>query len=194
MSENGLSARELLVAVCEKLVAKHKPTRIDFPERILAVIADDSDYHRTRTGYTGYQSADIYTFGGKRYAIARGEACGSYPADPFDSDIIAAEITVKENDKDACEEVKSKLKRNKEYRDSLVFAYANGNLATTPNTLSIDLGKLIRPQSREFVAHDLETNPRLFYMDMRPVVTKAIRYKHEFADFLAGKMEAVLSQ
>jgi hypothetical protein len=63
-----------------------------FPNKALTEIARDSDWHRTKVGYMGYETAGLFEFGGSIWIVGRGEACGSYPADPYDSDILALEF------------------------------------------------------------------------------------------------------
>lgn len=95
MEENsGLNVRELLKETYSILQKRYNPQQIILPRRALAEIADDSDLHRIRVGYIRYESAGLFQLDGKTWAIARGEKWGSYPAEPYDSDILALEFLV----------------------------------------------------------------------------------------------------
>ncbi|MBI4154995.1 hypothetical protein HY498_02840 [Candidatus Woesearchaeota archaeon] len=54
----GLNVRELLKNTYSRLSERHNPQEIVIPNRALAEIANDSDWHRTRVGYMGYESAE----------------------------------------------------------------------------------------------------------------------------------------
>jgi len=93
-----LNAHELLQNAYLRLCIIHASREVVFQHRAFAEIADDSDWHRTRKGYMGYDKADLLRLDGKVWVIARGEACGSYPAAPYDSEILALRFELKRED------------------------------------------------------------------------------------------------
>ncbi|MDD5032923.1 MAG: hypothetical protein PHC85_02310 [Candidatus Pacebacteria bacterium] len=191
--KQGLSSRELLESVYNAL--KEGCREIQFSSRAMAEIADDSDWHRSRTGYTGYESAALFNAGGKKWAVAFGIKCGSYPADPYNCDIAAVELTGGGNtNKEIAAEVQSALRRNSYFRDSLVYAMADGQLKVKKDgRFSKKTLELLGPKVQEFVAKDVRIDPNYLTMDLRPVVKSAVRYKPEFVAFLRDTFRTLLS-
>jgi len=63
-----------------------------FKPSVLALVGDDSDYHRVRRGYMKHTSAVLLKSDGKTWVLSRGTAWGDYPVDPYDSHILAIEV------------------------------------------------------------------------------------------------------
>ena len=210
----SLTARQLLAQTYVHLIKKLGAKKIALPEKASAIIADDSDWHRTREGFTGYKTASIFKIKKTNWAIAYGVAWGSYPADPFNCDIACVEIVpAKKKEKNTYTMVNKKIKKlmkikkmskyeqavcdalenNTFFRFSLLYAKASGALAVNQDG---PYGKKvlysIGEKSAEYVSQKLETNPELFTMDLRPVVTKAYRYKPEFVEFLANVFKDIV--
>ena len=84
---------ELLPRVFEEL-KKALPSRkvVKLNEPVYALIASDSDYHRTREGYMEYADVILTGISGVQWAIALGEAWGDYPAEYYDNDISAIRL------------------------------------------------------------------------------------------------------
>lgn len=71
---------------------------------------------------------------------------------------------------------------------------ADGQLIVKENgSFSQKVLELLKPKVKEFIAQDLETNPNLFTMDLRPMVESAVRYKEEFVVFLSEMFQVVLA-
>jgi len=189
----GLSARELLEAVYNLL--KKDGREIKLSLKAVAKIADDSDGHRTRIGYTGYESAAILKVADREWILAFGTKCGQYPADPYNCDIVAMRANLDgKTDKEAEPEIHQALERNTCFHHSLAYAMADGTLALNQNGCFCDkVIELLRPKIEEFIARDLEVDPNCFTMDLRPVVKSAVQYKPEFIDFLRDTFLTVLA-
>ncbi len=190
-----LSARELMTETFNVLKYKFNGKEIKLPYKALAEIANDSDWHRTRVGYTGYESAVIVKIGEKEWAIAFGTACGNYPADPYNCDIAAVQFfRTGKFDQRTAGKVHMALEDNDYFRNSLIFAMANGQLSMNKESrFSQKVLELLGPKVEDFIAQDLETDPHYFTMDGRPVVKSAIRYRREFVAFLAETLQAALT-
>ena len=185
----GLSARELLTEVFAELKKKFSGREVNLPEKAMAIIADDSDWHRTRTGYTCYESAVLLKIGSKEWAVAFGTACGSYPADPYNCDIAAVQIL--SNDQVAMAVYRA-LEGNDYFRRSIVVAMADGELGTNKNSPFTKKFLEIVPSYQRFIARKKEIYPEYITMDLRPVVKSGIRYKKEFVAVLADAMRIAL--
>lgn len=188
-----LSARELLEGVYN--VLKNGGREIKLPSKAMAKIADDSDWHRTRVGYTGYESATLLKVGEKEWVVAFGTACGDYPADPYNCDIVAVQFSGNgKSDEQVAAEIHDALEGNRCFRHSLVYVMANGQLVVNKDGhFGQKVLELLRPKVQEFIAQDLETDPRYFTLDLRPVVKSAVQYKAEFVGFLYDTLRAVLA-
>jgi len=195
VEKQELSARELLEGVYNAL--KDGGREINLPSKAKAKIANDSDWHRTRVGYTGYESATLLKIGDKKWAVAFGNKCGDYPTDSYNCDIAAVELSDKGKRKSYDEqatEVHDALERNSYFRHSLIYAMANGQLALNKDgRFSQKVFDLLRPKIQEFIAKDLETDLRYFTMDLRPVVKSDVQYKPEFVVFLRETLRTVLA-
>ena len=168
---------------------------IQLLSKALAEIADDSDHHRTRIGYAGYESATLLRIGDKEWAVALGIACGSCPADPYNCDVAAVQISSngKSDDQVASEVFFNALRNNFYFGESLVYTMADGRLAVCRDgSFGQKVLELLRPRTGEFIMKDLEIDTEHFYLDLRPVVKSAVRYKPETTTFLADVCRTVL--
>lgn len=191
--KKGLSARELLENTYNAL--KNSGKEIKLPSKAMAEIANDSDYHRTRIGYIGYESATILKVGEKEWAVAFGIKCGSYPADPYNCDIAVVQFFGNgKSDEEVVTEIYGALRGNSYFRNSLIYAMADGQLAVNKNgQFNQKILELLKPKVQEFIAQDLEIDPNYFTMDLRQVVKSSVQYKSEFVVFLSDTLRAVLA-
>jgi len=193
--QNGLYVRELLKKAYERLSQQHKNREIIFSNSVLTEIADDSDYHRTKTGYMGYESARAFQFNGKIWVVARGEKCGSYPAEPYDSEILALEFPLKERiTKTTKEELAGRINESSYFRNSLVYGMADGNLVVSKRgRFGKQMLDLLKPRIKEFIAQKPEYDRSLILAStLRHLTKKCMLYKPKFVDFLAESFETVL--
>ena len=194
--QKGLHVRDLLREAYEKLSQQHENKEITFPNRVLTEIANDTDWHRSRTGYMGYKSARTFQFNGKIWVVARGEKCGSYPAEPYDSDIMALEFPLKRRiTKATQEELVRKVGESSYFRNSLIYGMADGNLAVSERgRFGKQMLDLLRPKIQEFIAQEPEYDRSIILAStLQYPTTKNMLYKPEFADFLAESFKSVLS-
>ena len=191
--KQGLSVRELLESVYNAL--KDGGREIKLPSKAMAEIANDSDWHRTRVGYTGYESATLLKADDKEWAMAFGTKCGSYPADPYNCDIATVQLSGNgKSDEEVAVEIHDSLEGNSYFRNSLIYAMADGQLAISKDEqFGQKVLESLRPKVQEFIAQDLETDSRYFTMDLRPVVESAVQYKPEFVFFLRDTLRTVLA-
>lgn len=191
--KQGLSARELLEGVYNTL--KDGGREIKLPSKAMAEIANDSDHHRTRIGYTGYESATLLKVGDKEWVVAFGIKCGSYPADPYNCDIAAVQLSGNGKfDKEIAVEIYDSLKENSYFLSSLIYAMADGQLAISKDgQFGQKVLESLRPKVQKFIARDLEIDSRCATMDLRPLVKSAVQYKPEFVAFIHDTLRAVLA-
>ncbi|MEK6855163.1 MAG: hypothetical protein AABX73_02990 [Nanoarchaeota archaeon] len=194
--QNGIHVRDLLKGAYEKLNQKHKNREITFPNKVLTEIADDSDYHRFRTGYMGYGSARAFQFNGKFWVVARGEKCGSYPAEPYDSDVLALEFPLKGRiTKATKDELARKIGESSYFRNSLIYGMEDGNLAVSERgNFGRQMLELLKPKIKEYITQEPEYNREVILTStLQYPIRKPMLYKQEFSDFLAESFEAVLT-
>jgi hypothetical protein len=189
----GITAHELLERTYVQLVQITGGETISLPRTAHAEIADDSDYHRTRIGYATYKSAVVVEIAGKPRVLAFGGTGGSYPSDPYDCDIAAPTFTEENSEMDQAMQAYAALESNLYYRYSLIHAMSDGQLAVSGRSkLGRAVIQSIGPKLHEFVAKDLEVDPNLFMMDLRPVVRSGVLYKPELVELLARTLHEVL--
>lgn len=194
---NGIGIGALLKETYSELCRRQKAEEIAFKQKVLAEIADDSDWHRSRTGYMGYESAALLRFSNKVWLIGRGEACGGYPADPFNSDILALELIVeRKNPEQINDAARNAIQESTYFRNTLVYGMCDGNLCINPKGAFKEwLLDIVGPEAGSFVAQMPKYNRELILAStLSPVCEKPLLYKPEFAVFLADSIEAVLSQ
>ena len=195
--QEGLSVRELLEQAFDALKQDLDGREIDLPSIAVAEIANDSDWHRTRIGYTSYKKASLLMVGDKKWAVAFGTKCGAYPADPYDCDIAAVQLSLddEESDEQVAVKVHQSLESNDYFRNSLLFSMVDGRLSASKNSyFGMKVLELLKPRAVEFVAQKLVTDPEHFTLDLRPLVKSAIRYKQEFVAFLAETFRTALAE
>lgn len=191
--KQGLLARELLEGTYK--VLKKDGREIKLPSKATAEIANDSDWHRTRIGYTGYESATFLKAGDKEWAVAFGTKCGSYPADPYNCNIAAIQLSSDgKSDEEVAVEAYDALQGNRYFYYSLIYAMADGQLVVNGDGyFGQKMLELLRSKIQEFIAQELKTDSQYLTMDLRPLVKSAVQYKPGFVDFLCDTIRTVLA-
>lgn len=192
----SLSVRELLDKTYEALEKKFEHKTVIFPEHASAEIANDSDYHRTRIGSMSYEKANVFRFNGREWAIAIGKACGSYPADPYDTDISAIQTkTEGKLEKQIGKELMEGFERSSYFRNSIIYGMSDGSLAVGNQSPFKDkVLEILKPQMEKYMAKQPKYHDKFITMDLRPVVTGRAEYKPEFTKFLAESIATILSE
>ncbi|MDP3057784.1 MAG: hypothetical protein Q8N37_04720 [bacterium] len=194
----GISAGELLENAFRILSEKNSYRRIGFPEQVSVIIAEDSDIHRARQGYMGYKSATLFEINKKLWAMSVGKAWGDYPADPYDSDILAIEISSPEEkiDKDLMGEIQKRIHFDEHFQHSLIIARKNGQITVAENPENRFKKKILeslRPVASKFIVQKLEIDKwSVSAIDLQPVVISMVRYKPEFAEVMANRILEIL--
>ncbi len=194
--DRTLTVHDLLRAVSRKLGRKHGRGGLRFPDGVCSEIADDSDGHRTRTGYMRYRSARIVRIGGKRWVLARGERWGQYPADAYDSDIVAIRIADRGRvTAKLAAEVAQAIREGSYFRHSLVVGLADGNLALYERSgFSAEILPRLRSAVPGLIARAAQRDGRYLSLStLQPIVTSAVRYKPEAIRALADIIRQVLA-
>lgn len=194
--DTSLSVRELFQGVCEKIEKEFRGEQIILSNRAMSEIADDSDNHRNRTGYMGYNSVVLVKIGEKNWALGFGVAGGGYPADPYSSDIIALSISPDgKSDEELTQEIYRAIETTSYFHDSIICGMADGRLFLKENA---HFGKkmmgILQSRIRDYIAQSLEIDPTLLYMDLRPIVKSSMKYKPEFVDFLKDSIIGLLKE
>jgi len=196
----GLSVRELLKDTYELLAERNQHQEIVLEKPALAEIANDSDWHRRRIGYMKYERVNLFQFNSKDWGVGRGESYGSYPAEPYDSDILALKISVEDKtEEELKEDLGQDIRGSKYFKNSLVFGMADGSLGSGStfswfkNPFEEKMAELLKPKFLDFMAQKPEYDKRYISLStLGPVNTKSMLYKPEFVDFLTETIETVL--
>jgi len=191
--KQGLSAKKLLKGVYNAF--KKNGRKIKLLSKATVEISNDSDWHRTQIAYTGYESAILLKIGDKEWAVAFGTACGSYSAYLYNCDIVAVQLSSNgKSNKQIAIEIHDALKQNDYFRNSLIYAMADGRLAVNKNGhLGQKVFDLLGLKIHKFIAQDLKTDSDFFTLDLRPMVKSAVQYKTKFVIFLYDAFRTILA-
>lgn len=155
MSEDTiLSVRELLQRVCGKLGEEFKGRQIALPQKAMSEIANDSDWHRNREGYVGYESVILAQIDEKYWVFGYGGAYGSYPADPYSSDIIVLSVSVDgKSDEELAQGICEAIERTGYFRDSVICGLSDGRLFFNKNApFGAKMMEVLKSGFNEYVA------------------------------------------
>lgn len=191
-----LSVGELLKKTYLNLEERNMHQEIILPNGVMTEIADDTDWHRSRTGYMRYEKVDIFDFG-KSWLLGRGEKSGSYPARPYDSDILALEFSIENKESAQIQkEIEDKIRLSSYFSNSLVFGYADGNIGINKcSGLGRKMMQLIKPNVSKFIARRPEYDETVIELStLMPPTTKEMLYKPEFASVISEAIETVLKE
>lgn len=197
MSEDtSLSVRELLRQVYEKIGKELRGKQITLSDKATSEIANDSDWHRRRIGYMGYESVVLVQIGEKNWVLGFGVACGSYPAYPYSSDIVALSISPDgKSDEELTQEIYKAIETTSYFQNSIICGMADGQLFLNKNTpFGKKMTGILQSGIKDYIAQNLETDPTVFLMDLRPVVKSSMKYKPEFVDFLKDFITGLLKE
>ena len=182
----GLSVGGLLEQIYEILEKTLVCREIKFPGTVRVEIADDSDYHRNRTGYMCYDSVILFKNNGKTFIIGRGKACGQYPADPYNGDIMVLEFPMENIEIDSSDglyELKQEMIRNDYFSSSVIVGMSDGRLIPGRKKISSPIN------ISEFIVQNLEINEDVINMDGIPMIRKPVRYKQALAKIIANSIK-----
>jgi hypothetical protein len=190
--EEVLLAKEIFEKTLELIKITLNGATVMLPNEILAKIADDSDWHRTRIGYSKYKSFVLVTIGKKRWAIALGEKYGQYPAAPYNCDLAVIKITGNNVIKIVQEGLGADY-----FQNSILFAMAKGSLGFMDgSSVARRLFQIFRQESiGKFVGQGLKKSHEFIDPStLDYLVTEEIKYKESFIPFLKDKIILVLSE
>lgn len=203
--KKGLGVGEVLEGVYEELVKTSGAREVDFPRAVHTIIADDSDYHRTRRGFMMYEKVLFLPKGEDLWVVAWGRARGGYPADPYDSVITAFVFEKRPEEDELLTHTEKALEIAAFFSHSLIVGMKSGDLAfiekprsyvyTQTNHLAVALGRALeaRIQSHHVVT-EKDVNRELIDMGtLRPLVTRATRYSPSIIPVIADAIHTVLS-
>jgi len=193
-----LNASEAVRKAFELLVNKYSVRVIkltDHPEialngGALALIASDTDHHRSRNGFMVYEEVHICSFGQKLVLIGFGEKTGSYPGDEFAYDIMA--FSIPESDlaePDMLVNLANQIDhRNRSFSSSLVIVMSDGRLILANNLLR----RATENKLDSFIVHKEEKHAIRFGGE-KVLLGHACHYSGEFPRFLAQELSFHLS-
>lgn len=195
------TAGEILNLTFKKIKKRYGEQEIIFPSYTLSLIADDSDYHRTRQGFMRYDSVVlIISLGDKFWALGKGRAWGGYPADPYNNDILVLELEnslKNESDQKIAENIMERINRycNRRFRNSIIAARKSGHLFIGKRWQEV-MTALVSPKISDFIEKGLETHKGYVVPEIGgivPAVKSSVKYKKQFANFLSQTIMQVLN-
>jgi len=184
---DGLTAKEVVEKVFEKLKEGRVLKEITFANEAETVIADDSDWHRTRRGYMHYKSVVFCGFNSKTFALGLGEAGGSYPAEPYYNDIIVLELSPETTE----EELQKEIAYSDFFRNSILIGLKEGGIGAGRRAKE----KLKALDFSSFITQHKEVDSRYLSLStLGPVVTQPTLWKEELVGYLAENIIQILAE
>lgn len=194
----GISVRDLLRGVFTTMKETLNGEAVPALEETMAEVADDSDWHRSRTGYMKYEEIFVARIVNAQWVIAFGVAYGSYPVRPYNCEILAIPLAAicEEGDAGRNEKIQQALPGCTYFANALIAGLANGNVACLGDEgpLKKEVMKRVWPLVGNYIARDREVNRDLLDPNngMQPVTTQTMQYKQEFVPVMAGILIAIL--
>jgi len=194
-----LSVRALLEQTVNHLEAEYKYKKVGFENPVRVEIADDSDWHRTKTGYMTYEKLNLFSFNGnaKYWAIGLGTTNGGYPAADYDSDIIALLFNPKSKRIiQIRKELTDILHHSTYFSNSLICGEYDGNLSAVKKcSLGQKVVEKLKPEIEKFIAKEPKYDSEYIRMDnLAPMNTQNMMYKPKFVEFLSQTIIDVLKE
>lgn len=209
-----LSASQLVTTVYDSLAERNPNREVRFvdpkvPEKayfgklrgmLHLVIADDSDPHRSRTGYMSYEAVRVMTIGEKQWLVGCGEKTGDYPGDQYAADVIAvkANSVLPVSDEEAAEAIKRQVRlgvNNMPFSKSLVIAMSDGRIAFPRFGIGTKLAERIARELNAATAERMEQDDRYIAAStLQPLVTRPQSYKPEAVGVVVEGIEAVMRE
>lgn len=146
VTRKALTAGEVLDAVFCRLQKQSGGRTVRLTSNLNILVADDSDYHRTRRGFMVYDSFTFCGFGGEIWAIGRGRAKGSYPIDPYwGGDLWGFKMNPwGMSDEECVEEIMNEHRFLRHgFKGTWFIALSDGNLITRKRALEHSLEDLL---------------------------------------------------
>ncbi len=197
---------EIIDITYEKLKKKYSYQTIPLHGSEFALIAEDRDWHRVKRGYTEYDSVILVRSGENIWALGKGRACGSYPADPYNKDILVLKVweSILRKTKtleEIAEEIMPWIRMSFGFQNSIIAGKRSGELFVGSKWRD-KVKELIAPELPKFIRKELETHEGYLTVelgemspsfDIVPAIKSPIMYKKKLADFLAKKIIEILS-
>ncbi len=188
----GLSVGQLFRKVFDALQQRLEGETVVFERPPRAEIADDSDWHRSRTGYMVYEAAFLATIGNDLWLFAFGNQTAGYPADPYAAELLGRKVRADENE--SPEERQQRLSETigeaSYFSNTFFVGMADGRIAGTNYRYSQSSLEHLGLLSEDDIVQDLEHRTDVLHADLRPVVSQARRYNEALAQRI---VEAILA-
>jgi len=179
--EQSIGIVELLVDTDNGLREKSKMIG-KFGEIALTEIANDSDWHRSRKGFMGYEEYNILELKNGLWVVSRGYKCGSYPGDEFIGDIIA--IRLMEKNADATE-IGYMIRQGSYFQNTVIVGMAGGQIGTNGNVHGKILERMLPRQLNENILADAVVEQGYIDLNLNPIYKSRVQYKKGFGEVLS---------
>jgi len=190
MVNEGITVHELFEGIYNSLLKRNEHEKVKFSKKVYAEIADDSDWHRSRTGEMLYEHASLCKFNGTQYLIALGLKTAGYPADKYSCDLTAIKIPDNNNSEEG---LISLLEHSTYFKNSLMHGLNDGNIGLVKNKYGKKIFDAIKEKKDEIIAQEPEyDNNYINLSTLGSVCTQQIKYKKETVDLMTESIEKIL--
>ncbi len=153
-----------------------------------AEISNDSDWHRTRVGYSVYESFLVIN---KKWLVSIGKKSKSYTTEVFDRDLFVqmcdeSELMI---DSDALKEYANmSIRRASYFKRSFLVSTADGNLHVSPNFTYLDRVRDL--VNKSIYLKPVYNNEVILLSSLAPPVVK----KASYIDDLSSKLFEIFKE
>jgi hypothetical protein len=146
-----------------------------------------------------YTHVAVVRAAGQAFLLARWIKSGSYPADPYDSDLTVYPLgkgRVMSGSRKFMEEAEGKLESSTYFSNSLVMTTASGDIALNEGSRFFAAVKSLLPKiAEELIANDSEVdNEYLSLSTLQPIVTRSAKYHPDAPKKLALALVGILKE
>lgn len=181
--------------------------RIQFEHLVMVEIANDGDYHRQTIGSMIYEEVLLYDplpTSAHLYLLGMGRRCSAYNSAEYAGDLLLRRVSrVDMTHQDMQVAIRSILKTSTYFKDSLLIAMADGQLAyPKPNRsrpwawkdkLTLGTEQELRQLLRDHVTDGSEYRDDCMYPDGRLVTSKVARYCRQLVPKLSKRVLALIN-
>jgi hypothetical protein len=139
----------------------------------------------------GYDSVRVVKLKDKIWILGKGEACGQYPADPYDSDIFVFCLPEDRKDKP----IEDSIRWQEYFVSSAFFAMSDGQVAANKDSeIAQKVLFSFMDEWPKYVIEPTKYRDDVIGLDLRPIAQSSASFKPELVEILVGRIVQAISE
>ena len=180
-----MTAIELIATVHTKVIQMigSGDTQLLYP-KINIIIADDSDWHRTKRGYFTYDSVTPVTHNERRWLMTKSVKTGAYPGDFLKGDLAFIPLP------GTVEEGITTFRNVRDLSNTLLVGLESGRLVQVPGEpfSSKFFQKYTEELANMAAQQPIMDQDHISLSTLKPLISQEARYSSSAADILVEKI------